>query len=72
MKKTFLSALRAMCAGVMTLCMGSLAFVSCYDDTELQNKYKDLDGRLAVVEQLAKALEERADDGLYTLGFQIS
>ena len=72
MKKTFLSALRAMCAGVMTLCMGSLAFVSCYDDTELQNKYKDLDGRLAVVEQLAKALEERADDALYTLEFQIS
>ena len=72
MKKTFLSAVKAMCAGVMTLCMASLTFVSCYDDSDLQNKVKDMEGRLAIVEELAEALQGQVDAALYTLEFQVS
>ena len=72
MKKTFLSAVKAMCAGVMTLCMASLTFVSCYDDSYLQNKVKDMEGRLAIVEELADALKGQVDAALYTLEFQVS
>lgn len=46
MKKTFNM-------GFKTLCVGAMAFsaVSCYDDSALQEKVKDLDERLTKVEQ---------------------
>ena len=46
MKKTF----RSILAGAV-----AVLAVSCYDDSDLQNKYKDLDGRVTSIENLLNA-----------------
>lgn len=73
--------LKALCAGVMTLCVASLSFVSCYDDSalnakvdELGNEVSALDARLQAVEALTANLEALTArvDALYTLKFQVT
>lgn len=53
MKKTFYSALRAMCVGAMTL-----AAVSCYDDSFLRGEIEGLEGELAGIEARLDSLEK--------------
>ena len=53
MKKTFYSALRAMCVGAMTL-----AVVSCYDDSFLRGEIEGLEGELAGIEARLDSLEK--------------
>ena len=73
--------LKALCTGVMTLCVASLSFVSCYDDSalnakvdELGNEVSALDSRLQAVEALTAKLEALTErvDALYTLKFQVT
>ena len=73
--------LKALCTGVMTLCVASLSFVSCYDDSalnakvdELGNEVSALDARLQAVEALTAKLEALTArvDALYTLKFQVT
>ena len=73
--------LKALCTGVMTLCVASLSFTSCYDDSalnaevdELGEKVSALDARLQAVEALTAKLEALTArvDALYTLKFQVT
>ena len=81
MKRHFMMSLKALCAGVMTLCVASLSFVSCYDDSalnakvdELGNEVSALDARLQAIETLTANLEALTArvDALYTLKFQVT
>ena len=81
MKRHFMMSLKALCTGVMTLCVASLSFVSCYDDSalnakvdELGNEVSALDARLQAVEALTAKLEALTArvDALYTLEFQVT
>ena len=81
MKRHFMMSLKALCAGVMTLCVASLSFVSCYDDSalnakvdELGNEVSALDARLKAIETLTANLEALTArvDALYTLKFQVT
>ena len=64
----------ALCAGVMTLCAASSLFVSCYDDTALQEQISALDKRVQNLESLKSQLEALTArvDALYTLKFQVN
>lgn len=81
MKRHFMMGLKALCTGVMTLCVASLSFTSCYDDSalnaevdELGDKVTALDARLQAVEALTAKLEALTArvDALYTLKFQVT
>ena len=74
MKRHFMESLKALCAGVMTLCVASLSFVSCYDDSALNQKIDDIDARLKVVEEVIGQLDALSArvDALYTLKFQVT
>ena len=81
MKRHFMMSLKALCTGVMTLCVASLSFTSCYDDSalnaevnELGDKVSALDARLQAVEALTAKLEALTArvDALYTLKFQVT
>lgn len=81
MKRHFMMSLKALCTGVMTLCVASLSFTSCYDDSalnaevdELGEKVTALDARLQAVEALTAKLEALTArvDALYTLKFQVT
>lgn len=76
-----MTSLKALCAGVMTLCVASLSFTSCYDDSALNEKIdgleeevSDLDTRLQAIENLKAQLEALTAkvDALYTIKFQVS
>ena len=81
MKRQFMKSLMALCTGVMTLVAASSLFVSCYDDTLLQNQVEnlgneldELKGKVALLEKLVDdltALTARVD-ALYTLEFQVA
>ena len=64
----------SLCAGVMTLCAASSLFVSCYDDSALQEQISALDKRVQNLESLKSQLEALTArvDALYTLTFQVS
>ena len=66
--------LMSLCAGVMTLCAASSLFVSCYDDSALQQQISALDQRVQNLESLKSQLEALAArvDALYTLTFQVA
>ena len=74
MKRQFMKGLMSLCAGVMTLCAASSLFVSCYDDTALQEQISALDKRVQNLESVLKKLEELTArvDALYTLKFQVT
>lgn len=74
MKRQFMKGLMSLCAGVMTLCAASSLFVSCYDDTALQEQISALDKRVQNLESVLKQLEELTArvDALYTLKFQVT
>ena len=81
MKRHFMTSLKALCTGVMTLCVASLSFTSCYDDSalnaeleELGEKVTALDSRLQAVEALTAKLEALTArvDALYTLKFNVT
>ena len=81
MKRHFMMGLKALCTGVMTLCVASLSFTSCYDDSalnaevdELGDKVTALDARLQAVEALTAKLEALTAhvEALYTLKFQVT
>jgi len=81
MKRHFMMSLKALCTGVMTLCVASLSLTSCYDDSalnskidELGNEVSALDARLQAVEALTAKLEALTArvDALYTLKFQVT
>lgn len=76
-----MKSLKALCTGVMTLCVASLSLTSCYDDSELNSKINELgnevsalDARLQAVEALTAKLEALTArvDALYTLKFQVT
>ena len=76
-----MKSLKALCTGVMTLCVASLSLTSCYDDSELNSKIDELgnevsalDARLQAVEALTAKLEALTArvDALYTLKFQVT
>ena len=72
MKRQFMKGLMSLCAGVMTLCAASSLFVSCYDDSALQQKIEALDTRVQNLESLKAQLEALSArvDALYTLQFR--
>lgn len=72
MKRQFMKGLMSLCAGVMTLCAASSLFVSCYDDSALQQQISALDQRVQNLESLKSQLEALAArvDALYTLQFR--
>ena len=72
MKRQFMKGLMSLCAGVMTLCAASSLFVSCYDDTALQEQISALDKRVQNLESLQTQLAELTArvDALYTLQFR--
>lgn len=81
MKRHFMKSLKALGTGVMTLCVASLSFVSCYDDSALNGKLDELgnavsaiDTRLKAVEALTTQLEALTErvEALYTLKFQVT
>ena len=81
MKRQFMKSLKALCTGVMTLCVASMSLTSCYDDSalnaeldELGDKVTALDARLQAVEALTAKLEALTArvDALYTLKFQVT
>ena len=81
MERHFMKSLKALCTGVMTLCVASLSLTSCYDDSELNSKIDELgnevsalDARLQAVEALTAKLEALTArvDALYTLKFQVT
>ena len=76
-----MKSLKALCTGVMTLCVASLSLTSCYDDSalnakmdELGKEVSELDARLQAVEALTAKLEALTArvDALYTLKFQVT
>ena len=74
MKRQFMKGLMSLCAGVMTLCAASSLFVSCYDDSALQEQVGALDSRVQQLEKLLTQLEELTArvNALYTLDFQVT
>ena len=72
MKRQFMKGLMSLCAGVMTLCAASSLFVSCYDDSALQQQISALDQRVQNLESLKSQLEALSArvDALYTLQFR--
>ncbi len=81
MERHFMKSLKALCTGVMTLCVASLSLTSCYDDSalnakmdELGKEVSELDARLQAVEALTAKLEALTArvDALYTLKFQVT
>ena len=72
MKRQFMKGLMSLCAGVMTLCAASSLFVSCYDDTALQQQLSEIDKRVQNLESLQTQLTELAArvDALYTIQFR--
>ena len=72
MKRQFMKGLMSLCAGVMTLCAASSLFVSCYDDSALQQQISELDKRVQNLESLQTQLAELTArvDALYTLQFR--
>lgn len=81
MKRHFMKGLKALCTGVMTFCVASFCFTSCYDDSALNARLDEVEGELSSLDERVKAIEalkgQLTDltarvDALYTLKFQVS
>lgn len=81
MKRHFMKSLKALCTGVMTFCVASFCFTSCYDDSALNARLDEVEDELSSLDERVKAIEalkgQLTDltarvDALYTLKFQVS
>ena len=76
-----MKSLKALCTGVMTFCVASFCFTSCYDDSALNARLDEVEDELSSLDERVKAIEalkgQLTDltarvDALYTLEFQVS
>lgn len=81
MKRHFMKGLKALSTGVMTFCVASFCFTSCYDDSALNARLDEVEGELSSLDERVKAIEALKGqledltsrvDALYTLKFQVS
>lgn len=78
MKRHFMKGLKALSTGVMTFCVASFCFTSCYDDSALNERLDYVEDKIDVLDEKIEAIKTQLQDltsrvdALYTLQFQVN